>query len=78
MTRFHRAIAWLCLVCICLAVVVPAVSEHFSLVLPAVWILFVPVLLVAIGVERASAGVQGASLRSSVPPRAPPVPRSLI
>ena len=78
MTRARKSIAWVCLALIVFATIVPAVADHFALVLPAVWLLFVPILLVVIGRERAAALEQIASLQSSIPPRAPPAACSLI
>jgi hypothetical protein len=55
------------------AAVAPAVAGHFSLVLPAVWILFAPILLVVIGQARTRAGEQLTPLQSALSSRAPPV-----
>ena len=77
MARFRRAIGFICLIVICLLTVTAAATDHFSLFLPAVWILFVPALPVVIGrphSERAAERL--ASLRSLLPPRAPPASRS--
>jgi hypothetical protein len=76
MATFRAALVWLCLALVLFTSFAVAAPEHFALVLPIVWCLFVPALLLVIGRESTAAREQIASLRSLIAPRAPPLSRS--
>ena len=74
---FERSCTWLWRTFVLFASFGPGSPEHFSLALPLVWCLFVPVLLLVIGRERTAAREQIASRRSLIAPRAPPLSRAI-
>jgi hypothetical protein len=71
-------LACLCLALLLFASVGAVATDHFTFVLPLVWMLFVPVLVLVIGRERTDDGEQLASQRSLIAPRAPPRSLSFI
>ena len=73
MSRTGRALVWLSIAAVLFAAVAPAAADHFSLVLPVVWILFAPALIVLVSRERTRIGEQLARLQLPLPSRAPPV-----
>jgi peptidoglycan/LPS O-acetylase OafA/YrhL len=73
MSRLGRVLVWLSVAAVAFAAVVPATLDHFSFVLPAVWVLFAPVLIVFVARERTRAGEHLTRLQSPLSSRAPPV-----
>lgn len=73
MSRPGRVLVWLSVAAVAFAAVVPAALDHFSFVLPAVWVLFAPVAIVFVARERTRAGEQPTRLQSPLSSRAPPI-----